>query len=77
MEDVDDHFQIIEHDPLARWKSVDRRGASAMVFAQARFDLSSDRFQLGLRVRRTNNEKIGEAGNAREVEDDDIFRLFV
>jgi len=31
MEDVDHDFEIIEHDPLARRKSVDRRGAPAVI----------------------------------------------
>jgi len=29
---VDHHFEIIEHDPLARRKSVDRGRAQAVVF---------------------------------------------
>jgi hypothetical protein len=32
MEDVDHNFEIIEHDPLARRKSVDRGGSPAMIF---------------------------------------------
>ena len=33
MEDMDHDLEIIEHDPLARGKTVDRRGAPAMIFA--------------------------------------------
>jgi hypothetical protein len=33
MEDVDDHFEIIEHDPLARRKTVDCGGAPVMIFS--------------------------------------------
>ena len=31
MEGVDDDFEIIEHDPLARRKTVDRGGAHLMI----------------------------------------------
>ena len=42
MEDVDDHLQIIEHDPLAGGKTVDRRRAYAMTFPQSRLDPSPE-----------------------------------
>jgi len=32
MEDVDNHFEIIEHDPLARRKTVDCRRADMVIF---------------------------------------------
>jgi hypothetical protein len=32
MEDVDHHFQVIEHDPLARRKAVYCRCAQAVIF---------------------------------------------
>ena len=44
MEDVDDDFEIIENDPLAGWKAVDRGRAQAVVFFQSRFNLTGDRF---------------------------------
>jgi hypothetical protein len=77
MEDVDDDFEIIEHDPLARRKTIDRSRAPAVVFAQSRFNFARDRFQLRLRAGRTNHEKIGEAGNSGEIENDDVFCLLV
>jgi len=48
MEDVDHNLEIIEHDPLARGKSIDRRGAAAVVFLQSRFNFARDRFELRL-----------------------------
>ena len=77
MEDVDHDFEIIEHDPLACRKSVDRGGAPAVVFFQSRFDFVRDRFELRLRRCRTDDEEIGEAGNTGEIENDDVFGLFV
>ena len=44
MENMDEHLQIIEHNPLAGRKTVDRRGASAVLFFQLGCDLSGNRF---------------------------------
>jgi hypothetical protein len=77
VEDVDDDFEVIEHDPLTRREPVDRGRPPSVVFAQARFDLVRDGFELRLRTCRTDHEKIGEAGNAGEVENDDLFGLLV
>jgi hypothetical protein len=77
VEDVDHDFEIIEHDPLTRWEAINRRRASPVVFAQAGLDLVGNGFELRLRRCRTDNEEIGEAGDAGEIEDDDVFSLFV
>jgi hypothetical protein len=44
MKDVDNDLQIIEHDPLADWKSVNRHGSNGMVLSQTRFNFVCDRF---------------------------------
>jgi hypothetical protein len=77
MEDVDDDFEVIDHDPLACRKTVDRRRSPAMLVPQSRFDLVGDRFELGLGAGRANDEEIGEAGNPGEIEDDDVFGFLV
>lgn len=77
MEDMDDDFEIIDHDPLACWKTVDRRGAPAMVVAQSRFDLIGNGFELRLGAGRANDKEIGEAGDSGEIEDDDVFGFLV
>ena len=61
MEDVDDDFEIVEHDPLARRKTVDRGGAQIMLVSQSGLNLVGDRLQLRLRGRRANDKEIGEA----------------
>jgi hypothetical protein len=48
MEDVDNDFEIIEHDPLARRKTVDRGGPHLMIVPQSRLNLVGDGFQLRL-----------------------------
>ena len=77
VKDVDNHFEIIEDDPLARWKTVNRRGAQAVVFFQSRLNFIGDRLELRLRSGRTNDKEIGEAGDAGKIENDDFFGLFV
>jgi hypothetical protein len=77
MENVDDDFEVIEHDPLTCRKTVDRGRAQAMIFLQARFDFVRDRLQLRFGARRANDEEVGEAGDAGQIENDDVFSLFV
>jgi hypothetical protein len=77
MEDVNHDFKVIEHDPLAGRKTVNRSSPSSMVFAQARFNFVRDGLQLRLGAGRTNHEEVGEAGNSSEIEDDNVFSLLV
>ena len=77
MEDVHDHLQVIEHDPLARRKTVDRGRAHLVILAQAGLDLTRDRFQMRLRSPRADDEEVGEGGNPAQIEDDEVFRFLV
>ena len=77
VEDVDHDFEIIEHDPLACGKTVNGSRAQAVVFLQSRFDLVRDRFELRFRRSRANHEEVSEAGNTGQIENDDVFGLFV
>ena len=77
MEDVNHDLEVIEHDPLTRRKTVDRGRAQSVIRFQPRFDFVGDRFQLRLRAGRTDDKEIGEAGNAGEIQNDDVFGLFV
>jgi len=60
MENVDDHLQVIEHDPLAGRKPVDRHRSNRMVLAQSGFNFICDRLELRLRCGGANHEKIGK-----------------
>jgi hypothetical protein len=77
VEDVDDDFKVIEHDPLARRETVDCGRAPSVIFAQTRLNFIRDRFELRFRACRTNHEEIGEAGNSGEIENDDVFGFLV
>ena len=77
MEDVDDNLQVIEHDPLAGGKTVDRRRAYAMIFPQPRLDFAGNRFQVRFRRPRADDEEIRKGRNFAQIKDHDAFRLFV
>ena len=77
MEDVHDHLEVIEHDPLARRKTVNRRGANFVFFPQPRFDFPGDCFEVRLGSSGTDDKEIGKRGNFPEVEDDDLFGFLV
>jgi hypothetical protein len=47
MKDMHDHLEVIDHDPLTGWETIDGSGTEAMVFPQSRFDLARNRFQVG------------------------------
>lgn len=72
-----DHLHVIEHDPLACWKSVNGNRADALLLFQPIFDLAGNRLEVRFRRSRANDEEICEAGDALKIEDDDVFRFFV
>ena len=77
MKDVDHYFEVIENDPLAGGKPINGRRPSAVIFPQSRFNFVRDRFQLGFRAGRTDHEKISEAGNASQIENNNVFSFLV
>ncbi len=77
MKDVDDDFEVIEDDPLAGWKAVDRGGAPGVIFAQARFNFIGNRFELRLGTGRADHKEIGKTGDSGEIENNDVFGLLV
>jgi hypothetical protein len=77
VEYVHDDLQIIEHDPLAAGKPVDRGRFDGVPFFEAGLNLAGDRFEMRFGSPRADGEEIRESGNSAQIEDDDIFRLFV
>jgi hypothetical protein len=77
MKNVHDDLHVIEHDPLARGKSVDGNRAHAMVAFEAALDFACDRFQVRLGGSGANHEKIGEGRDALEIENGDLLRFFI
>jgi hypothetical protein len=77
MEDVDNYFEVIEHDPLTRRKTVHCGRAPAMVFPQSCFNFIGDRFELRFRGCGADHEEICEAGDSCEVENDNVFGFLI
>jgi hypothetical protein len=77
MEDVGDDLQVIEHNPLAGRKSINRCRPNGVIFPKARLNFVRDRLELRFGAARADHEEIGEGGNFTQVDDDDVFRLFV
>jgi hypothetical protein len=77
MEDVHDHLQVIEHDPLACRKTVNRRRANLVLLPEPRFNFPGDCFEVRFGSSGTDNEEIGEGGNVAEIEDEDPFGFLV
>jgi hypothetical protein len=77
MKNVHDDLHIIEHDPLARWKSVDGDRAHTVIALETALDFARDRFQVRLGRGGANHEKIGEGRYAMEIENGDLLRFFI
>ena len=77
MKHVDDHLQVIEHNPLTGRETVNCNSSNRMVLLQSRFNFICDRFELRLRRGRADYEEIGERRDRAQIQDNDVLRLFV
>ena len=77
MEDVHDHLQVIEHNPLAGRKTVQGRRLGRVFLSQPVLNLTGDGLKMRLGRARTDDEKIREGGDSAQIQNDDFFRLFV
>lgn len=76
VEDVDDHVGIVRHDPLACRVAVDRGRLDAVLGLDLVVDFPRDRFQMRIGGAGADDEKIGEGGDAAEIEDGDVLGFF-
>ncbi len=76
MKDVDHDVGVIRDDPLAERISIHGHRLHAFLF-QLILQLACDRFQVRLGGAGAEEEKIREAGNAAQVDGDDVFGFFV
>ena len=72
-----DHITVIDDQPLAGRVAVHRMGFYVLFRFQPVLDLAGDRLEMRLGSPRADEEEIGEAGNAAQVERDDILCFFV
>ena len=76
MENVHHHVRIIRDHPVAQRKTIHRHRLDVVIFSQSFAQLSDDRLEMGLRRSGANDEKIREAGNAAEIDGDNVLGLF-
>ena len=74
---MDDHIEIIGHDPLAEWDAVDGVGLDAVFLFQPIFELTHDGFEVRLARARADEEKVRERGDAAQVDGDEALGFFV
>ncbi len=76
MENVDHDIGVIGDDPLTGREAVDGHRFHVVVLFQAVVQFAGDGFQVWLRCAGADDEEIRKAGNATEINGDDILRLF-
>jgi hypothetical protein len=74
---VNHDFPIVCYDPLTLRESVHHQRLHAMVFPKAFLQFIGDRLEMRLARPGADQEKIGERGNATQVDGDDALRLLV
>jgi hypothetical protein len=77
MKNMHHHIAVIGDDPMARRKPIDGVGADAVLFVQALADFPDDRLDVRFAGAGANDEKIGEARQAAQIERDDALGFFV
>lgn len=77
MKDVDDDLHVIDHDPLARRKTIHRDGANSLVLFETGLDLARNRFEMRFRRSRAEHKEIREGRDAAKIQHDDLLRLFI
>ena len=77
MENMHDHITVIDDQPLAGRVAVHRMGLHVLFRFQPVLDFPGDCLEVWLGSARADEEEIGEAGNAAQVECDDVLCFFV
>jgi hypothetical protein len=75
--DVDDDIEVIEDDPGGVDGAIRAAGGQLVIFFEVLLDFVDDGAEVRLARAGANDEVIGNAGDFAEVEDDDVFCLFV
>lgn len=77
VEDVHEHFVVIDHNPLARGIPVDGVRPHAMIIAELILDLARDGLEMRLGGAGADDEEVGQAGDIAQVDRNDVFGLLV
>lgn len=76
MEDVDEDVIVIHHNPTAGRITVAVQRANSLV-AEAAGDFIGDGLEMRLGSAGANQKKVGDVGNAPNIENDRVLRLLV
>ena len=75
VKNVDEHFRIVHHEPLAGNRTFRRQGRNLRDFSDPFPNAAADRFQMRLRTSGTDDEIIGERRDCSQIKDDDVLGL--
>src|SRR3954452_3906102 len=76
-EDVDDHVEVVHEDPAGLVRALDTARQLAVVLLEALVDRVVDRLGLAVGVAGADDEEVGVARHAAEVEHVELDRLLV
>src|SRR5215211_2627898 len=76
-EDVDDHVEVVHQDPARLGEALDAAREDSVPLLEAEVDAVVDRLGLAIRVARADDEEVGVAEHAAEVELGDVDGLLV
>jgi hypothetical protein len=74
---VNNYVTVVRYDPLALRKSVNHEWLDPMILPKPFLQLIGNRLEVRLAGAGADQEKIGERGNAAQVDGDEAFGLFV
>lgn len=76
-EQVDDHIAVIHQHPATVGGPFDRERQLGITFLDGLAHIVRQRFQLAVTVAVTDDEEVGDDRVRAQIEQDDLFRLFV
>ena len=77
VENVDDDVGVIDDDPMAHRVAIDGDRGDFVVHLEALLDFARNRLEMGLGGAAANHKKIREAGDAPQVDGNEVFGLFI
>jgi hypothetical protein len=75
VKNVHEHGDVIDDDPLADGKAIDRCRPRVEAFLEPFLDFTGDGFEVRLARARADDVVIGERRNPAQIENDQVFRL--
>src|SRR5688572_14286543 len=74
---VNNHVKVVQDDPGGVDRAIRSARTDLLIFFEVFLDFVNDGTQVGFARAGADNEIIGDAGNFAEIEDNDVFSLFI